>query len=107
MNYQSHRNNLQRQWNSSQIRPILEYCSTIWSPSDVANIDLVEGIQRRIAYHMFILVKADQATYVGQSYLNRKVWTGRAFQDLSLRYKIALRDSDLFKLDESQNISST
>ena len=29
------------------IRPLLEYCSCVWSPSTVAEIRLLEGVQRR------------------------------------------------------------
>ena len=30
----------------SYVRPILEYCSVIWSPSTLADIDLLEDVQR-------------------------------------------------------------
>src|SRR5207253_10088367 len=31
---------------TTYVRPILEYCSVIWSPSRLADIDLLEDVQR-------------------------------------------------------------
>ena len=35
------------------VRPILDYCSTIWSPYTMSNINKIEAIQRRAARFVF------------------------------------------------------
>ena len=37
---------LQQQFNKSLVRPLLEYCCVLWSPTKSGEISLIEGIQR-------------------------------------------------------------
>ena len=40
------------------VRPILDYCSTIWSPYTMSKINKIEAIQRRAARFIFVTVSA-------------------------------------------------
>ena len=35
------------------VRPLLEYCSQVWSPFTAANINKIEAVQRRFTKHIF------------------------------------------------------
>ena len=83
------------------IRPILEYNTQIWSPYNVGDIDLIEGIQRK--FTKSLLGFANLPYYVRLNRLNLQPLEIRCiFFDLILLYKIVhglidINTSDFFQ----------
>ena len=77
--------------------PILEYCSPVWSPHLLCDIDKVEAVQRYFTRRLFARFGLGN-----QSYLERLEHTRlqslelrRLHQDLVICYKIVHKDVDL------------
>ncbi len=45
------------------VRPMLEYCSEVWNPSDVHNVNLIENIQRNFTKRIFARTGQFSFTY--------------------------------------------
>ena len=87
------------------VRPLLKFCSPIWSPPSVGNIDLIEAVQRRFTKRLTDLRQLDyfcRLAVLGWPTLE----TRRIQADLVLCFKIihglvATDTSDIFTLCNS------
>ena len=76
------------------VRPILEYCSSVWSPSLITDIDCIEKVQRRFTKRLaglYDLNYGDRLIALGIDSLERR----RLNADLILTYKIVFNLIDL------------
>ena len=48
------------------VRPIMEYCSPVWSPHYKQDIDLIEGVQRTFTRRLFQLCHLQPTDYDGR-----------------------------------------
>ena len=89
----------------SYILPILDYCSPVWSPYKLADIDLLESVQRFFTKRLeglYDIPYADRLQKCGLCGLEMR----RLHYDLLMCYQImnghvALKANDFFKLDTS------
>lgn len=93
-------------------RPILEYCSPVWSPYCRSDIELIEGVQKSFTYRCFARIGNIKISYgqrlkkLGAPTLEHR----RVVADFGLMYKfisreISIKLTDLFEL--SQAIGTT
>ena len=74
----------------SYVRPLLEYCSPVWSPHFKQDIDLIENVQRSFTRKLFyccnLVSKSydDRLTYLGFQRLELR----RIYADLIYMYKL-------------------
>ena len=72
------------------VRPLLEYCSPVWSPHFKQDIDLIENVQRSFTRKLFyccnLVSKSfdDRLTYIGLQRLELR----RIYADLIYMYKL-------------------
>ena len=48
----------------SYVRPLLEYCTPVWSPGLLANIDELESVQRYFTRRLFARLKLQPQNYI-------------------------------------------
>lgn len=76
------------------VRPIVDYCSNLWSPYRKSEIDLIESIQKRFTKRLFGmggLPYSDRLKVLGTVSLERR----RLVDDLCMYYKIFTELTDL------------
>ena len=45
------------------VRPLLEYCTPVWSPHNIGSVDLIENVQRTFTRKLFHLCRMQHVTY--------------------------------------------
>jgi len=83
------------------VRPIVEYCSTVWSPHLAKDIDLLESVQRRFTKHLPGLRKTSYPERLKRTGLER-LDVRRLRYDLIMTYKILF---GIIRVDSAQFLS--
>ena len=78
----------------SCVLPILEYCSTVWNPQYLSDIDRLESVQRNFTRRLFWRLGKQPPNYLDRlQLLNlQPLELRRIHSDLALVYKILHRD---------------
>jgi hypothetical protein len=86
-------------------RPILEYCPEIWNPGDVANVNLIEKVQRNFTKRAFARTGNSTISYDDRlRALNTNTLEfRRGISDLSVVYKLV---NGLITLDSTEFFST-
>ena len=79
------------------VRPILEYCSAVWSPCHLTDIDAIERVQRYFTRRLYYRLQLERCPYVERlRFLNLEPLELRRLRfDLTLCYKIVHREINL------------
>ena len=76
------------------VRPLLEYCTPVWSPHNIGNINKVEGVQRRFTKSMNGLSSLSYISRLHELSLET-LESRRLKQDLVMCYKIINGDVEI------------
>ena len=82
---------------SSYVRPILEYCSCVWSPVFVSDIDMIERVQRFFTRRVFGRCGLAEASYINRLEALKldSLELRRLHNDLVMMYKCVHGDVDI------------